>query len=84
MIFLGFACGNIGNLLNPDAIVIGGGVSAAGEILLKGIEKHFHTFAYPHVRISTKVKLAQLGNDAGVTRAASLVKTRNTEHSGQR
>ncbi|MFO6494986.1 ROK family glucokinase [Bacillus sp. z60-11] len=77
--YLGFACGNIGNLWNPDAIVIGGGVSAVGETLLKGIEEYFHEFSYPHVRTSTKIKLAQLGNDAGVIGAASLVKTRKTK-----
>lgn len=77
--YLGFACGNIGNLLNPDAIVIGGGVSAVGEILLKGIEEYFHAFSYPYVRTSTKIKLAQLGNDAGVIGAASLIKTQKTK-----
>ncbi|WP_412095116.1 ROK family protein [Bacillus haynesii] len=77
--YLGFACGNNGDLLNPDAIVIGGGVSAVGEILLKGIEEYFHAFSYPHVRTSTKIKLAQLGNDAGVIGAASLIKSRKTK-----
>jgi glucokinase len=71
--FLGLACGNIANILNPDAIVIGGGVSAAGEMLLKGVEKYFRKFAFPQVRTSTEIKLAELGNDAGVIGAASLV-----------
>ncbi|HJV31914.1 MAG TPA: ROK family glucokinase [Bacillales bacterium] len=72
--YLGLACANIGNLLNPETIVIGGGVSAAGEILLKGVEKYFHKFAFPTVRTSTKIKLAKLGNDAGVIGAGSLAK----------
>jgi len=72
--YLGLACGNIGNILNPETIVIGGGVSAAGEMLLKGVEEYFHKFAFPTVRTSTRLKLAQLGNDAGVIGAASLVK----------
>ena len=29
--YLGLACGNLGNTLNPSSIVLGGGVSAAGE-----------------------------------------------------
>ncbi|MGJ7919091.1 ROK family glucokinase [Neobacillus sp. LXY-4] len=74
--YLGLACGNIANVLNPEAIVIGGGVSAAGEMLLKGVEGYFLKFAFPQVRTSTKIKLAQLGNDAGVIGAASLVKVR--------
>lgn len=76
--YLGLACGNIANVLNPDAIVIGGGVSAAGEILVKGVEEYFQKFAFPQVRNSTKIKLAQLGNDAGVIGAASLVKISQT------
>jgi glucokinase len=72
--YLGLACANIGNILNPGTIVIGGGVSAAGNMLLKGVEEYFQKFAFPTVRISTKLKLAQLGNDAGVIGAGSLVK----------
>jgi glucokinase len=71
--YLGLACANIANILNPEAIVIGGGVSAAGEMLLKGVEENFHKFAFPQVKTSTEIKLAQLGNDAGVIGAASLV-----------
>ncbi|MEH7094130.1 ROK family glucokinase [Neobacillus vireti] len=72
--YLGLACGNIGNILNPETIVIGGGVSAAGDMLLNGVEEYFQKFAFPTVKTSTKLKLAQLGNDAGVIGAASLVK----------
>jgi glucokinase len=49
-------------------------VSAAGEMLLNGVQEYFNKFASPKVRTSTKMKLAQLGNDAGVIGAASLVK----------
>ena len=70
--YLGLALGNIGNTLNPASIVIGGGVSAAGEFLRSRVEKYFHEFAFPQVRQSTEIKLAQLGNDAGVIGAASL------------
>jgi len=70
--YLGLALGNIGNTLNPSAIVIGGGVSAAGEFLRCRVEKYFDEYTFPQVRNSTKIKLAQLGNDAGVIGAASL------------
>ncbi|MGI8387542.1 ROK family glucokinase [Robertmurraya sp. P23] len=73
-LYLGYACGTIANIVNPNAIVIGGGVSAAGEFLLKGVEKQFLKNTFPQIRISTKIKLAKLGNDAGVIGAASLVK----------
>jgi glucokinase len=71
--YLGLACSNIANLLNPEAIVIGGGVSAAGDLLLEGVKTYFQKFTFPQVRKTTKVKLAKLGNDAGVIGAASLV-----------
>ena len=70
--YLGLACGNLGNTLNPSSIVLGGGVSAAGEFLRSRVEAYFNQFTFPQVRESTKVKLAELGNDAGVIGAASL------------
>ncbi|WP_163538082.1 ROK family glucokinase [Gracilibacillus sp. YIM 98692] len=72
--YLGLACGNIANVLHPETIVIGGGVSAAGEMLINGVEKYFNKYAFPPIKTSTKIKLAKLGNDAGVIGAASLVK----------
>ncbi|MGM0212490.1 ROK family glucokinase [Enterococcus sp. AZ109] len=72
--YLGLACGNIGNTLNPSAIIIGGGVSAAGEFLRSRVEKYFEQFTFPQVRNSTKIKLAELGNEAGVIGAASLAR----------
>ncbi|MDT2833215.1 ROK family glucokinase [Vagococcus carniphilus] len=70
--YLGLACGNIGNILNPSDIVIGGGVSAAGDFLIERVQKYFNQFTFPQVRESTKIKLAILGNEAGVIGAASL------------
>lgn len=71
--YLGIACANIGSILNPSTIVIGGGVSAAGEFLLEGVRKVYEENSFPQVRTSTKLTLATLGNDAGVIGAASLV-----------
>lgn len=71
--YLGLACGNIANTLNPSSIVIGGGVSASGEFLRSRVEHYFNIFAFPEVSQSTKIKLAELGNDAGVIGAGSLV-----------
>ncbi|WP_303974581.1 ROK family glucokinase [Streptococcus merionis] len=71
--YLGTACANIACLLNPSAIVIGGGVSAAGDFLLDGLDGVFKANVFPQIIGSTKIKLAQLGNDAGIIGAASLV-----------
>ncbi|MCT2536532.1 ROK family glucokinase [Aquibacillus koreensis] len=72
--YLGLASANIANILHPNTIVIGGGVSAAGEMLIKGVEAYFQKYAFPPIKTTTKIKLAELGNTAGVIGAASLVK----------
>ena len=74
--YLGLAAANIANLLNPDSIVIGGGVSAAGEFLRSRVEKTFKQYTFPQVRQSTQIKLADLGNDAGIIGAASLARAK--------
>ncbi|USS87570.1 ROK family glucokinase [Fructilactobacillus hinvesii] len=70
--YLGLALSDIGNTLNPASIVIGGGVSNAGNTLLQPTTKYFQANAFPSIRDSTKLKLAELGNDAGVIGAASM------------
>lgn len=70
--YLGLATANISNILNPDSVVLGGGVSAAGEFLRSRVEANFNKYTFPQVRQTTKIKLAQLGNDAGIIGAASL------------
>lgn len=71
--YLGFALANVANLLNPSTIVLGGGVSKAGEFLAEKVRKNLVEFSFPTIRDITKVKIAELGNDAGVIGAASLV-----------
>lgn len=71
--YLGLACGNIANILNPSTIVIGGGVSKAGEFLAERIRKEFQINTFPTIRESTHIRIAELGNDAGVIGASSLV-----------
>ncbi|MXQ48760.1 ROK family glucokinase [Streptococcus pneumoniae] len=73
--YLGLATANISNLLNPVSVVIGGGVSAAGEFLRSRVEANFKKYTFPQVRQSTQIKLAELGNDAGIIGAASLART---------
>lgn len=73
---LGFALANIANTLNPEMIVLGGGVSRAGDILLDGVKENFSRFTFSAARESTKLSLATLGNDAGVIGAAWLIKNK--------
>ena len=74
--YLGFAISHIGNLLNPEKIVIGGGVSKAGELLIQPVRETFEKYAFKRVLKSTKILPATLGNDAGVIGAAWLIKNR--------
>ena len=62
---LGGALSNISAVVNPEVIVIGGGVSKAGSILIENVQKHFIETSF-HACRDTKFALAKLGNDAGM------------------
>jgi len=62
------------NLLNPDCIVIGGGVAGAGEILFDNIRKIIARQAMSVQARHVKVFKAKLGNNAGLIGAAIVVK----------
>lgn len=70
--YLGHAMANVAVIVDPAVIVIGGGVSKAGEILLGYVEKNFQEKAF-FADKDTKFVLAQLGNDAGICGAAKLI-----------
>jgi glucokinase len=72
--YLGLALANIANTLNPEKMVLGGGVSKAGEVLLNPIKENFNKYSFPRVKESTDITIATLGNDAGVIGAAWLIK----------
>lgn len=71
--YLGMGLGNVVNLLNPDTIVIGGGVSAAGDILFSPLRDHAVRCSLAEPCSSVKIVPALLGNDAGTIGAAKLV-----------
>ncbi|MEC2076567.1 ROK family glucokinase [Metabacillus fastidiosus] len=71
---LGIALANTANSLNPGRVIIGGGVSKAGEILRKKVEENFVEYAFPRVAEQCEILLASLGNDAGVIGAALIAK----------
>ena len=62
------------NLLNPDCIVIGGGVAGAGKILFDNVRKIILRQAMSVQARHVKVFKAKLGNNAGLIGAAILVK----------
>ena len=69
------ACGvaNLINLLEPDVVVIGGGISAQGEKLLEPLRRRVRELVYiPLMADRCRITAAQLGNDAGIIGAAFL------------
>ncbi|MEB1809314.1 MAG: ROK family glucokinase [Bacillaceae bacterium] len=79
---LGLALANLANGLNPEKIVIGGGVSKAGDTILAPIQEYFERFAFPRVSDGIDITIATIGNDAGVIGAAWLAKTSVTANAG--
>ncbi|MBP5598110.1 MAG: ROK family glucokinase [Pseudobutyrivibrio sp.] len=62
----------ISSVVNPEAFVIGGGVSKAGQMLIDEVEYRFNQIAFHGCR-NTKIILATLGNDAGIYGAMKLI-----------
>ncbi len=74
---LGVSLAGIVNLLNPDCIVIGGGVAKAGRLLFDTVNKTIGERAMPVQAKAVKVVAAKLGYDAGMIGAGFLVKERS-------
>lgn len=70
---LGKALANIATVINPSKIIIGGGVSKAGDFFIGRIEAAFRSYAVPKLEKVCEVKVAQLCNDAGILGGAYLV-----------
>jgi glucokinase len=71
---LGVACASLANIFQPHAIVVGGGVIAAGELLLEPARKEVRERALDPMN-KTPILEATLGNDAGMIGAAALART---------
>ena len=72
---LGVALAGAINLLDPELVVLGGGlVEKLGDYYIKAVEKSLRSRAMPFIVKTTKVRGAQLGDDAGVLGAAFLAR----------
>ena len=71
--YLGLAIANLIHLLSPDVIAIGGGISAAGDVIFNPIVESARAQALEGMYEHTRIVLAELGNDAGSLGAAFLV-----------
>lgn len=70
--YLGDGLAVIASVINPETIVIGGGVSKAGEVLFDYIRPSYEKNVF-HANKDVKFALATLGNDAGIYGAAKLI-----------
>ena len=69
--YLGQFLGSLCSAVDPEVVVLGGGVSKAGQVLLDGILPAFHKYVF-HAASDVKFSLASLGNDAGAYGAFKL------------
>jgi len=72
--YLGIGLVNLVNIFNPEMIVIGGGVSNLGEMLLGPARKIVNARAFPISAAAVKIVRAALGEDSGVFGAAVAAK----------
>lgn len=70
--YMGEFLANICNVVDPEAVVLGGGVSKAGKPLLEGVQRHFGKYVF-HAVSPVRFALATLGNDAGAYGAFKLI-----------
>lgn len=71
--YLGCGLTNIVNIFQPEVLLIGGGICKEGDYLIKPLEEFIRRESYCiNPNRSTVLKIAQLGNDAGIVGAANL------------
>lgn len=70
--YMGLALAQTSMIMDPEAFVIGGGVSRAGMYLVDEIYRHYDKFT-PISKSKSQIVLATLGNDAGIYGAARMI-----------
>lgn len=71
--YLAMGIGNLLNVLNPEVIIVGGGVALAGDFLFDKVKEELQRFALPVTLEKIKIVQAKLGEDAGIVGAAALL-----------
>jgi len=67
------ACIQVQHAFNPARVVVGGGVSQAGPLLIDRVIAHYRDLRWHLMADFPEITLASLGTDAGVIGAAALV-----------
>jgi glucokinase len=77
---LGAAVASVINLLNIEVVVMGGGVMAAGDLILRYIRREVQKDAIAPAQQCCKIVMAKLGQDAGIIGAALLARDASQEY----
>jgi glucokinase len=72
--YLAVGATNMMHTIDPDTVVFGGGMIAAGESFLERIRRHIRQLAFPTPAERTQIRYAQLGSDAGFIGAAGCAR----------
>jgi len=72
--YIGLGIASLVNIFNPEMVVIGGGVSLAGEFLLSRVRNYAMENIMPPLREGLEIVLARSGNNAGILGSAALAK----------
>jgi glucokinase len=72
--WLGIGLAGFVNIFNPEVVAVGGGVVAAGELILKAAREEVYLRARPPSRDLAEIKEASLGSESGVLGAAALAR----------
>ena len=75
--YLGVAMVNLVNIFNPEMIIIGGGMTPMGDLLLDTARQVVGERAFPLSAKAVRIVTAQLGEDAGVLGAAIFARQQN-------
>jgi len=70
--YLAMGIGNLLNIINPERIILAGGVALAGDILLDGVRKKLKNYAMPVTLKGMEIRQGTLGNDAGIKGSIAL------------
>jgi glucokinase len=70
--YLGLGIANLVSILNPEMVVLGGGLMQAGDLFLPIIRRVMPMWAQPISAQQVRIELTQLGEDAGLLGAARL------------
>jgi glucokinase len=73
-LYLAVGATNLMHTIDPDMVVFGGGMIAAGPSFLERIREHVRMLAFPVPAQKTEIRYAQLGSDAGFIGAAACAR----------